>query len=255
MNTHPVAVGSSVSVATQSGAQQPAKYRISALFAGLRYMWRGWAVGVPVLVINSLLQVLLILPTQAEFSAATLLIAGIISVLVWLLGMSLLIAATWLSLGGSPQHAEASATTARSSTSVRLWPAVLEHLCGCGWQIAVSLVAALVIAMAGFAAWLWLGVVLATAAVVLPLASVAGVSPARCYLILLRYRAVRWLLTTVLISIMFAIAIVAAGVQWFFIPGIAGSIIGTLVWGFLAWWWITSVALIIRSALIAANRQ
>ena len=201
-------------------------YRFSVLGTGLLRMWRATAVVLPVIIVNSLVQALLILPTQSAFSGITLALTGLVSALVLLATFGVTVAAALDSHG--PDRPT--------------WAGVRARVAGAWGPFAVWTVGLFVVVTAGFAFWTWPGAVLLAAGLLIPLAAMDRRSPLRATWSVIRQRPMRWIVTVVVLLVLALLGFLLTGVLWFFVPQFLGVVIAGLAWGLLIWWWTTGLA-------------
>jgi hypothetical protein len=219
-------------VATATATAQPRFYGWSALVAGVRGVWRGWRVVLPVVVGNALVQALLVLPDPIPGQSAYAGVLAALSFLVLLLGAALLAASALESVHGPVRWAPAGARSRRSLGWFAVWFV--------GWVVVLAV---------GLALWTWPGLLWLALTPYLLLAASDGrrAGAATTDLRAILARPVRWLVTTIVVGVVAAIAWLLAAVTGFFVGGALGSAVTWFWYGLLAAWFLAAWAAVYRS--------
>jgi hypothetical protein len=195
-------------------------------------MWRGWAVIVPVVVLNAALQALLILPDPTPGLNAPAIVLGVLSALVFLVAYAL-IAATALHVPeGHVGWATALGVVRRNATRYAVSALVLAIFVVIGLALD-TIPGLLIIALTPF----------------LLLAALDGRrNPLGANFATIGRRFWRWLVTTTITGLVVVIGWLLAGLFAFFMRGMLASFIVWTVAGLLGAWFTTAWALVYRSA-------
>lgn len=208
-------------------------YRISALGAAARGMWRGWTVLVPVVVVNAALQALLVWPSVTIDASAMLVALAVASYLVLLVAAGLVVAVALDVPDGR---------VGWRTVMVRLRVRAVPFAC---WTTAFAVVAA--------AAWVFSvvpGALVLAVGVYVPFAALDGRGATlRVAWAALRRRFWRWLLTCVVVGVLGFVGLVVAGFTMFFLRGSFGSALVWLVGGLVAAWVAVAWGLVYRAAV------
>lgn len=207
-------------------------YRYSALASALRRMWRGWAVALPVLIANAVIQAVLIAPTLSEPASGAYQVVSVVVSAVVLLASALLV-----------QSAAVAAVVGSAG-----WQPVLARVRSCWLKLAMWIVVLALLVIVGLCLNTWPGLVVpAVLAFLVTAASVGTRNPLRANFRVIWCRPVRWLITMLAIGVIAAIVWVLMVLNWFFVPSVVGAFASCLVGGWLTWWWATSLAMIYLS--------
>jgi hypothetical protein len=207
-------------------------YKVSALGFGFARMWRGWAVIVPVIVVNAALQALLIVPDPTPGLNAPAVILGVLSALVFLVAYAL-VAATAL---------EVPKVRVGWSTTMGV---VRRHATG----YAVSALVLATFVVIGLALYTIPGLLIIALTPFLLLAALDGQrNPIGANFATIGRRFWRWLVTTTITGLVVVIGWLLAGLFAFFMRGMLASFIVWTVAGLVGAWFTTAWALIYRSA-------
>jgi hypothetical protein len=217
-------------------AGAPRFYGWSVLVAGLRGAWRGWRVVLPVVIGNALLQAALVLPDPVpgqDWFAAPLAAA---SYLVLLVTAALLTASALEAVLGSVHWPAVLGRARRSAGWFALWSAV--------WAGAAAV---------GLIFWTWPGLLwLALTPYVLVAASDGRRGALLADLRAILSRPWRWLVTTLLIAVVAAVAWIIAATIGFF-GGVVLDAALTWFWlGLLGAWFLAAWAAVYRSTPVGA---
>lgn len=211
---------------------EPAHYRISALFAGLRVMWTATLPALVFIVLNAAVQAALTyLDVQSGFSPVFL-VNVVVSALFVLLLYAVLTAGALQAVDRSAGFAAVFARIRHHWLSFTAWT-LAQWLLILGAAVVHPALVLLVAALTPF----------------LPLAAMDGQRNA----IGANFRVIgrrfgRWLVTVVLLLIAGVLLYVLAAVNTFFVKGTPASAIFWVVIGLIAWWLLTAWALVYRSA-------
>lgn len=210
----------------------PQYYRFSALISGFARMWRAWRVTGPVIVVNAVIQALLIIPsTGGTFSTPVFLLTAFASAVVMLAAAAVVVA-------GSLQ----------SPTGTVTWAATLERIRGNLLPFVLWTVALFLVVLVGLSFGTWPGLLLAAIFPYLLIAAMAGDRNAvGANFRVIAARPFRWAITMLIIGVIAALIWLGFALLWFFVPGVVGAIVASLVGGLLTWWWCTALACVYLS--------
>jgi hypothetical protein len=220
-------------VSTEPGeTPAPQFYRFSALFSGLAKMWRAWRVTGPVILVNAVVQALLIIPsTGGTFSTSVFLLTALASAVVMLGAAAVVVA------GGL-----------ESAVGRVTWGATLQRIRAALLPFTLWTIGLFVVVLVGLSLHTWPGLVLAA---VLPFVMIAAMAPDRnpigANFRVIAARPFRWAVTLLIIGGIAALIWLGFALLWFFVPGVIGAVIASLVGGLLTWWWCTSLSCIYLS--------
>lgn len=211
---------------------RPKTYRTSALASALVRMWRGWAVIVPVVVLNALVQALLVWPQVGVDDWLPFVALALASFVAFALAYGLVGTTALRVADGRVSWHEGSAGLRASRARYAIW-----------------VVAYTLVLLIGFALYAIPGYVVLAVSPFLLLAALDGRrSPLETNFRVIGRRFWRWLVTMVVTGLVVAIGWLLAGVTNFFVRGVAASFAVWLVAGFVLAWFTTAWALIYRSA-------
>ena len=207
-------------------------YRISALASAFVRMWRGWAVIVPVVVVNAILQALLIWsdPTPGDGIAPILL--AIASAIVFIVAYGL-----------------AAATALQVADGKVGWPQAITALKDRAGGYALCVVGLVIAIAIGLALYGLPGLLVLAVTPFLLLAALDG----QPNVLGSNFRTIarrpwRWLVTTVITGLIVILGSFINGFTAFFIRGSAASLVVWIISGLVLAWFTTAWALIYRDA-------
>lgn len=207
-------------------------YRISALASAAVRMWRGWAVIVPVVILNALVQAVLVWPPFTYDSGWYTALSAIVSAVAFLLAYGLIASVALGVSAGRVGWVKAWATLRSRLGSYSLW--------------AVGL---LVVASVGLALYTVPGLLVLALTPFLLLAALDGRSnPLAVNVRTIGRRFWRWLLTMAITGLGVLIGTLVAGFTAFFWRGGLAAALVWLVGGLLLAWLTVAWALIYRGA-------
>lgn len=216
--------------AVDSAPQRPL-YRVSALLTGLVRMWRAWAVVVPVIVANALLQGLLLLPGLTPALEPAFVAVAILSFLVLVASFCLVATALLEATTGPVDWRSVYRRSWRRFPPLLLWSLVL-----------------LVAVLLGLVLYIIPGFVILALFPYLLLAAVDGRSnPPVVNFRTIRARVGRWIVTVIGSAIILFVAWLFS-LQDFFIAGSPAAVYEWLFQGFIASWLTCAWALVYRTA-------
>jgi hypothetical protein len=208
-------------------------YRISALGAAARGMWRGWTVLVPVVVVNAALQALLVWPSVTIDASAMLVALALASYVVLLVAAGLVVAVALAVPDGRVRWGQVIARLRVRAVPWACWTTAFAVVVAAAWAFSV-VPGALVLAVG----------------VYVPFAALDGRGPTlRVAWAALRRRFWRWLLTSVVVGVLGFVGLVVAGFTMFFLRGSFGSAVVWLVGGMVAAWVAVAWGLLYRAAV------
>lgn len=209
-------------------------YRISALTRAWVCLGRSSAVVIPVIIINSVLQALLLLPGFLPGVNLAFIVAAVLSFLI--LVASYTVAATAILAAIEGRISGGSGVRAVLADSPARFPAVL------GWSLLL-----LIATIIGLSLYVVPGLIVLA---VLPFLLIAVIdqrrNPLAANFATLGKRWGRWLLTIVIMAVLCGVLWLLATVTGFFIGGALGALIAWLVLGVIAAWFTAAWALIYR---------
>jgi hypothetical protein len=195
-------------------------------------MWRGWAVILPVVVLNAVLQAFLIVPDPTPGLNALAIIIGVLSALVFL-GAYALIAATALKVPDGRVGWSTAFGVVRPNAA----------------RYAISALALAIVVAIGLALYTVPGLVVVALTPFLLLTALDGQrNPLASNFATIGRRFWRWLVTIAITGLVVVIGWLMAGLFTFFIRGSLASFAVWLVGGLVIAWFTTAWALIYRSA-------
>ena len=224
----------------ESQAAAPRYYGFSVLLSGFARMWRATLPAFVIIIINAALQAALVFNDPVATTGAWLFYLQAAASLVVLLytGAVLSSAALESVAKGRVKFAHAFGRAAR-----RFWPFL-------GWGIlliAILIGASLLPDVGSFPLALWIvwGLL-----IFLPIAAVDG----RRSTLAENFRAIgahpiRWLVTWIIMSILFVVGWLLSAVNTFFVSGWISAVLAGLVGGIAVWWWLTAWACLYCSRL------
>ncbi len=214
-------------------------YRISALASAIVRMWRGWAVIVPVVIVNALLQAVLIWPDPTPGDGVVPILLALVSVIVFAVAYGLVAATALHVAGGRVGWGQVIATVKASAGGY--------VLCFVGLLIVVAIGCALY----GLPGLLVLAVT--------PFFLLAALDGEKNPLVInfrtLGRRPWRWLVTTVITGLVVILGSLINGLTSFFVRGPAASLIVWAISGLVLAWFTTAWALIYRNAFTPTDRE
>lgn len=206
-------------------------YRISALGAALMQMGRAWRVLIPVIVVNAVVQALILLPGTLPYLSLPFVVLAVIGFVVMVISAGL-VAATMLRPRGQAARLGEAARVVKD----RLWPLLL-------WSVVL-----IALVTVGLSLYVVPGLLVLAASPFLLLAVVDG--QRRPWVVNLRViaaRWARWLVTVVVMAAICAVLWLFSALDGFFVTGAPAALIGWLVLGLVASWFLTAWALVYRS--------
>lgn len=207
-----------------------ARYRLSPLIRALGTMWRAWAIVLPAVAINSVIQAGVSALPYSPDSIFWNFTAALASALTLFITVALLAAAALAAVSG----------TVPRRFAIDL---VFTHrLRLAGWMLIIGSAAIL-----GFAAWTVPGiVVLATTPFVLFAVLEGHTHPLRANFATIRRHVWHWLLMASIVTILSALAVIVFGFTQFFLRGFLGASNTWLALGLGISWVSTAWALVYR---------
>ena len=198
----------------------PQGYRITLLGSALLRMWRSWSVILPVVVINSVAQALLVWTGALPGPSISFILAALASFLVFVGSLTLVLSALLESAHGSMSHAAVRARTASALPRMLMWSAILLIATVIG--LVLYVVPALIL-------WMLTPFVL--------IAVVDGQSnPLRANFQAIGRHWGRWLVTSIVMGAIGGVLWLLGALDGFFVTGALGSLIGWLVLGLVVSW-------------------
>jgi hypothetical protein len=206
-------------------------YRFSVLATAFVRMWRAWRILLPVVVVNALVQAALLIPGLMPYLSVAFGIASLLSFVVLVFAFGAVTAAMLQAAQGTVDYRWVWEALRARWLSLLLW--------------SLALVIALTI---GLSLYVLPGFAVLAATPYLLLAVVDGRSrPLRVNFQTIGARWGRWLVTIGVLGILCLIMWVLALVDSLFVGGASGSLIGWIVLGLVAGWFICTWALIYQS--------
>jgi hypothetical protein len=208
----------------------PAEYRVSAILSGLAAMWRATGPALLVIAINAAVQAGLMYLNEPSGFSAGFLASFAVSTLAVLALYAVLSAAALEAVDGTAAFGSVLGRARRHLGGFTLWVAVQWVL-----VVALSLVHPFLIAL------------VAVLTPFLPLAAMDGRGNAlAANFAAIGARAGRWLVTTVVLLVAGVVLLVLTAADTLFVKGTPASAIFWLAIGLVAWWLLTTWALIYR---------
>jgi hypothetical protein len=209
----------------------PRLYRVSALASALVRMWRAWAIVIPVVVLNAIVQALLVLPDVMPGLSLTFIALALVSLLVLIASFALVATALLLSTR-APVTVGGVISVARG----RFLPML-------AWAIGL-----LAVVLIGLVLYVVPGLIVLAITPFLLLAVLDGRgSPLAVNFRTIGARWGRWLLTIVTMGVLSFLVWLLSALDGFFITGAPGALIGWILIGFVATWFTAAWTLIYRS--------
>ncbi len=209
----------------------PSAYRVTALGSALLRMWRAWRVLLPVIVVNAAVQSLLLLPGALPYLTWSFVLLAVAGFLIMVVSYGLVAAAMLEAVDGPVA-----------------WRPVLRAARDCWWRLLVWSVVLVISVTVGLALYVVPGVLVLALTPFVLLAVVDGrPDPWRVNARTIRRRWGRWLVTVVVMIALCAILWLLAALDGFFVTGAPAALIGWLVLGTVAAWFLCAWALIYRS--------
>ncbi len=214
-------------------------YRISALASAFVRMWRGWAVIVPVVIVNALLQAVLIWSDPTPGNGVVPILLALASATVFAVAYGL-VAATALHVArGKVGWAKAIATVKANAGGY--------VLCFVGLLIVVAI---------GSAFYGLPGLLVLAVTPFFLLAALDGEkNPLGSNFRAIGRRPWRWLITTAITGLVVILGSLINGFTAFFVRGSAASLIVWAISGLALAWFTTAWALIYRNAFAPTDRE
>lgn len=211
---------------------EPARYRFSALFAGLRVMWAATLPALAFIVLNAAVQTALTyFDVQSGFTPVFL-VNVVISAVSALLLYAVLTAGALASVERNAGFGPIAVRIRRHGIGFTAW-ALVQWLLILGSAVVHPALVLLVAALTPF----------------LPLAAMDGQRNAvGANFGVIGRRFGRWLITVALLLVAGVVLYVLAAVNTFFVKGTPAAAIFWLVIGVIAWWLLTAWALVYRGA-------
>lgn len=209
-------------------------YRISALGSGLLRMWRAWRVLLPVVVVNAAVQSLLLLPGALPYLTWSFALLAVVGFLVMVISYGL-VAAAMLQVVEGPVT----------------WPPVLQAVRACWPRLLLWSVVLLLAVTIGLALYVVPGILVLALTPYVLLAVVDGrPDPWRTSMRTIRLRWARWAVTVLVMIAISAVLWLLAALDGFFVTGAPAALIGWLVLGLVAAWFLCTWALVYRSVRV-----
>ncbi len=207
-------------------------YRVSALASALVRMWRGWAVIVPVVIVNAILQALLIWTDPTPGDGAVPVLLALASALVFIVAYGL-----------------AAATALHVADGRVGWPMAIMALKDRAGGYALSVVGLLIVIAIGLALYGLPGLLVVAVTPFVLLAALDG----QPNVLGSNFRTIarrpwRWLVTTGITGLIVILGSFINGFTAFFIRGSAASLVVWIISGLVLAWFTTAWALIYRNA-------
>lgn len=205
-------------------------YRVTALGSALLRMWRGWRVMIPVVIVNAVAQSLLVLPGTLPYLTWTFVLLAAVGFLVMVASYGLTAAAMLRSVDGPVR-----------------WTTVLPAVRACWPRLLLWSVVLLIAVTVGLALYVVPGILILALTPYVLLAVVDGRSnPWRANLRAIGGRWGRWLVTVLAMVAISAVLWLLAALDGFFVTGAPAALVGWVVLGFAAAWFLCAWALIYR---------
>ncbi len=222
---------------TVVAGELPRRYGFSSLLTGLVRMWRGWAVVLPVVVVNAVVQAALVSGDPVATMSAGFLLLALLSFLVLAAAYAFVAASALDSVEGRVTWGPVWARVRRRFVPYLLWLVVLVVLVGVG--LALNVIP---------------GILVAALTPYLLLAALDGHGNAiRTNFSAIGARLGRWLVTVLVIGVIVALLWLTSGLVSFFVGGVVSSAVVWVVVGLAASWLLTTWALIYRSTRVGAR--
>lgn len=211
--------------------QATSPYRVTAMGSALLRMWRAWRVLIPVVIVNAVVQSLLILTGALPYLTWIFVLLALIGFLAMVASYGLVAAAMLRSVDGPAQ-----------------WAAVLPAIRACWPRLLLWSVVLLIAVTVGLALYVVPGILVLALTPYVLLAVVDGrPDPWRTNLRAIRRRWGRWLVTVVVMTALSAVLWLLTALDGFFVTGAPAALIGWLVLGLVASWFLCTWALVYRS--------
>jgi len=212
-------------------------YRVSALAYGLARMWRGWAVLVPVVLANALLQAVLVWPDATPMIDTSAIVLAALSGLVLLIAYTL-VAATALHVAeGHVGWSLAVATVRRHAARFTVW------------ALALGLVT-----WVGLALFTVPGLIVVGGTPFVLLAVLDGqANPLAANFRTIGRRFWRWLVTAIVTTLVLVVGSLLSGFFTFFTRASLAAFVVWLVGGLIIAWFTTAWALVYRNAAVSPD--
>lgn len=206
-------------------------YRVTLLGSALVRMWRAWAIIVPVVVVNAVLQALLVLPDVNPGLSVAFIVPALVSLAILVVSFGLVAAALLVATRGRARPSDAVAL-ARG----RLLPLL-------AWSIGL-----LVVVVIGLMAFVIPGLIVLALTPFLLLAVIDGRSgPLAVNFRTIGARWGRWLITVIVMGVISFFVWLLSALNGFFVTGAPGAFIGWILIGFVASWFTCAWVLLYRS--------
>ena len=211
--------------------QATSPYRVTALGSALLRMWRAWRVLIPVVIVNAVVQSLLVLPGVLPYLTWAFVLLAVVGFLVMVVSYGMVAAAMLRSVDGQVR-----------------WTTVLPAVRACWPRLLLWSVVLLVAVTVGLALYVVPGILVLALTPYVLLAVVDGrPDPWRTNLRAIRVRWGRWLVTIAMMIVISALMWLLAALDGFFVTGAPAALIGWLVLGLVASWFVCTWALVYRS--------
>lgn len=209
----------------------PDPSRVSVLGTALLRMWRAWRVLLPVVVINAVVQSLLVLPGALPYLTWTFVLLAVVGFLAMVASYGL-VAAAMLQAADGPVT----------------WGPVLRAVRDCRGRLLLWSVVLLVAVTIGLALFVVPGIVVLAVTPFVLLAVVDGrPDPWRTNVRVIRHRWGRWLVTVVVMIVLSMVLWLLSALDGFFVTGAPAALLGWLVLGLVAAWFLCAWTLVYRS--------
>lgn len=221
---------------TTAPAPSARLYRVSALGSALVRMWRTWRVLVPVVIVNAAVQALLVLPGTLPYLTWSFALLALIGFAAMVVSYGLVAAAMLQAVDGPVA-----------------WGPVLRAVRDCWRGLTLWSVVLLLAVTIGLALYVVPGILVLALTPYVLLAVVDGRSgPWRTNLRTIRRRWGRWIVTVVAMIAVSAVLWLLAALDGFFVTGAPAALLGWLVLGLVAGWFLCAWALVYRSVPVDA---
>lgn len=206
---------------------------MSAYFVALVRMWRGWAIVLPVIVVNAMVQALLVLPDATPDLTVGFVLLAIVSLFVLIVSFALVGSAVLQAVVGRVDARQVLVQARQRLPMLVLWSLGL-----------------LIVVLLGLSLWLLPGFIILAITPYLLLAVLDGRSnPMKANFSSMGRRVGSWLFTVALMGITALVIWVLAVATGFFVTGSPGAFIGWLGLGFVSSWFTCAWALIYQPAV------
>lgn len=218
-------------MSSHSATTTPPLYRWSVLAAGFARMWRAWAIVIPVVIVNAVVQGLLLLPGVLPYLTLPFIVVALLSLAVLVLSFTLVATAMLRATTGHVGWADVTTGLGRRFLLVLAWAAGL-----------------LVVVLIGVSLYVVPGLIVIALTPYLLLAVIDGKrNPIAVNFRTIGARWGRWLITVIVMGILCFVIWFLSVANGFFVTGAPGAIIEWLAIGFIAAWFTCAWSLVYRS--------